>query len=132
MSNIRNMDSWVHKQEKEAATEKAMDMVWMAVEKARRLTPLEVSHLPLTQSALVIGGGIAGMTAAAALADQGFETHLVEQSGQLGGMLNDLETIAPAEAIRLRADRSQGTPYQEKPCEGASRTNGRNDRGCGG
>jgi heterodisulfide reductase subunit A2 len=97
MSNIRNMDSWVHKHEKEAATEKAKDMIWMAVEKARRLTPLEVSHLPLRQSALVIGGGIAGMTAAAALADQGFETHLVEQGGRLGGLLNDLEHIAPAD-----------------------------------
>jgi len=97
MSNIRNMDSWVHKHEKEAATEKAKDMVWMAVEKARRLTPLEVSHLPLTQNALVIGGGIAGMTAASALADQGFETHLVEKNGELGGILNDLGHIAPAE-----------------------------------
>ena len=64
MSNIRNMDSWVHKNEKEAATRKANDMVWMAVEKARRLTPLEISELPLIQKALVIGGGIAGMTAA--------------------------------------------------------------------
>ncbi len=96
MSNIRNMDSWVHKHEKEAATEKAKDMVWMAVEKARCLTPLDVSHLPVCQSALVIGGGVAGMTAAAALADQGFETHLVEQDDRLGGLLNELEHIAPA------------------------------------
>ena len=97
MANIRNMDSWVHKHEKEAATEKAKDMVWMAVEKARHLTPLEISHLPLQQSALVIGGGIAGMTAAAALADQGFETHLVERREQLGGLLNRIEHIAPAD-----------------------------------
>jgi heterodisulfide reductase subunit A len=96
MSNIRNMDSWVHKHDKEAATTKAMDMVSMAVEKARRLTPLEASHLPLLQSALVIGGGIAGMTAAAALADQGFETHLVEKQPQLGGLLNRLDDVAPA------------------------------------
>ncbi|MBN2256977.1 MAG: hydrogenase iron-sulfur subunit, partial [Anaerolineaceae bacterium] len=99
MSNIRNMDSWVHKHDKEAATGKAKDMVWMAVEKARRLTPLEVSHLPLTQTALVVGGGIAGMTAAAALADQGFETHLVEKTGQLGGILSDLGHIAPSEGL---------------------------------
>jgi heterodisulfide reductase subunit A2 len=107
MSNIRNMDSWVHKHEKEAATEKAKDMVWMAVEKARRLTPLDVSHLPLTQVALVIGGGIAGMTAAAALSDQGFETHLVEKSSKLGGILNDLTHIAPSDNISVELIKAQ-------------------------
>jgi heterodisulfide reductase subunit A len=96
MSNIRNMDSWVHKNEKEAATTKAVDMVSMAVEKARRLEPLEISELPLTQSALVIGGGIAGVTAALALDDQGFETHLVEQNDRLGGLLTELDEISPA------------------------------------
>jgi heterodisulfide reductase subunit A len=96
MSNIRNMDSWVHKHDKEGATRKAMDMVWMAVEKARRLEPLQASHLPLRQSVLVIGGGIAGMTAAAALARQGCETHLVERENRLGGLLNSLDEIAPA------------------------------------
>jgi heterodisulfide reductase subunit A len=96
MSNIRNMDSWVHKHDKEAATQKAMDMVWMAVEKARRLVPLQASHLPLSQRALVVGGGIAGMTAAVALAGQGIETHLVEQGPRLGGLLNQLGEIAPA------------------------------------
>ncbi len=96
MSNIRNMDSWVHKFDHEAATSKAMDMIWMAVEKARLLTPLETSHLPLTQRALVIGGGIAGMTSATGLARQGFETHLIESKNNLGGMLLDLETIAPS------------------------------------
>ena len=96
MSNIRNMDSWVHKHEKEEATRKANDMVWMAVEKARKLIPLEISELPLIQKALVIGGGIAGMTAASAIADQGYETHLVEKTRCLGGMLNDLDELAPA------------------------------------
>ena len=96
MSNIRNMDSWVHKYDQEAATMKAMDMVWMSVEKARLLEPLESSELPLTQTALVVGGGIAGMTAAAAVARQGIRTHLVEKSDQLGGMLNELHDISPA------------------------------------
>lgn len=96
MANIRNMDSWVHKHEKTLATVKAKDMVYMAVEKARLLTPLEAPHLPLTQRAIVIGGGIAGMTAAGALAGQGFETHLVEQQVKLGGLLNHLEKLAPA------------------------------------
>ncbi len=97
MANIRNMDSWVHKADHEAATYKAMDMVAMAVEKARRLAPLEVAHLPLSPSALVVGGGIAGMTAAVAVARQGFETHLVEKSWRLGGTLNKLNAIAPAD-----------------------------------
>ena len=97
MSNIRNMDSWVHKHDKEAATIKANDMVSMAVEHARLLEPLEAAHLPLTQSALVIGGGIAGMTAASTLARQGYETHLVERTGVLGGMLNELDYLAPAD-----------------------------------
>jgi heterodisulfide reductase subunit A len=90
MSNIRNMDSWVHKSDKEAATQKAVDMVRMAVEKARRLEPLEGRQLPLTQRALVVGGGIAGMSAAAALARQGFDTHLIERRERLGGLLPDL------------------------------------------
>lgn len=96
MSNIRNMDSWVHKYDKEGATMKAMDMVWMSVEKARLLEPLESSELPLTQAALVVGGGIAGMTAAAAIARQGIKTHLVEKSDTLGGLLNELHDISPA------------------------------------
>ena len=96
MSNIRNMDSWVHKKEKENATTKAMEMVAMAVAKARLLTPLTPSHLKLENKALVIGGGIAGMTAAASLAQQGYVTHLVEKNARLGGLLNELDTIAPA------------------------------------
>ncbi len=96
MANLRNQDSWVHKQTKEEATQKAIDMVRMAVEKARRLAPLEVSHQPVIQKGLVIGGGLAGLTAAANLARQGYETHLVERSGRLGGILTDLEEIAPA------------------------------------
>jgi heterodisulfide reductase subunit A len=96
MSNIRNLDSWVHKAEKEAATAKAVDMVRMAVEKARRLAPLESSLLPVAQVALVVGGGIAGMSAAAALAGQGFETHLVEREAELGGTLRRLDVLAPS------------------------------------
>ncbi|MFH1723888.1 MAG: FAD-dependent oxidoreductase [Elusimicrobiota bacterium] len=96
LSNVRNQDSWVHKEHKEEATIKAMDMVAMAVEKARRLTPLHATHQPVIQKALVIGGGVAGMTAAAAVARQGYETHLVEKEDRLGGVVADLEDIAPS------------------------------------
>jgi heterodisulfide reductase subunit A len=96
MSNIRNMDSWVHKFDHQGATEKAIDMVRMSVEKARLLTPLQITNIPLTQRVLVIGGGIAGMTAAAALAQQGIETHLIERQNSLGGMLKELDQIHPS------------------------------------
>lgn len=96
MSNIRNMDSWVHKGDKEGAVLKAMDMIAMAVEKARRLSPLYPITLPLDQSALVVGGGVGGMTAAASLARQGFETYLVEKQDSLGGILSHLNQIAPS------------------------------------
>jgi len=96
MANIRNMDSWVHKHEKDAATVKALDMVAMAVEKARLLVPLDVRELPLTQRALVIGGGVAGMNAAVALARQGFATDLVERAEELGGLLRRLDVLSPS------------------------------------
>lgn len=96
MANIRNMDSWVHKKEPEKATTKAIDMVAMAVEKARRLQPLEVKEFSLNQSVIVVGGGIAGMSAASSLAYQGFETYLIEREGGLGGLLNELSVVYPA------------------------------------
>jgi len=97
MANLRNMDSWVHKFDPVAATEKAVDMVAMAVEKAGRLIPREANILPVTKRVMVVGGGISGMTAAASLARQGFETHLIEQKNHLGGVLDELDEIAPTQ-----------------------------------
>jgi heterodisulfide reductase subunit A2 len=85
MANIRNHDSWVHANDPDAATEKAKDLVRMAVAKTNLLSPLKQSDLPVSHSALVIGGGIAGMTAAVSLAHQGYPVDLVEKSGALGG-----------------------------------------------
>jgi len=96
MVNLRNQDSWVHRDYREEATVKAMDMVRMGVDKARLLEPLEMGRSPVTRRALVVGGGIAGMTAAINLARQGYETHLVEKEPQLGGLLRRLREIAPA------------------------------------
>lgn len=85
MANIRDQCSWVHMHEPEAATQKAKDAVRMAVAKAVHLTSLAEQQLPVTPSALVIGGGLAGMTTALAIAEQGFAVTLVEQDKSLGG-----------------------------------------------
>ena len=85
MANIRDQDSWVHQNEPEAATKKAMDLVRMAVSKVIGDEPLPYNFLPVKRSALVIGGGVAGMTAALSLADQGFPVTLVERKDMLGG-----------------------------------------------
>jgi heterodisulfide reductase subunit A len=112
MANIRDHCSWVHSRDRTAATEKAKDLVRMAVAKAQWLTPLPEQRLPVIPRALVIGGGLAGMTAALNLADQGFQTYLIEKTEQLGGNLRNLrfllteedprETLADLEA-RVRA-----------------------------
>ncbi len=87
MANIRNQCSWVHSNDRAAATAKARDLVRMAVARAGLLEPQPTVSVPVQQSALVIGGGAAGMAAALALADQGFPVHLVERDGELGGNL---------------------------------------------
>jgi heterodisulfide reductase subunit A len=92
MTNIRDQCSWVHKDDPVAATDKAVDLMSMAVARARHLKPLETGQLPVTASALIIGGGLAGMTAALAIADQGFDVHLVEKEAALGGNLRHVHT----------------------------------------
>ncbi len=86
MANIREHCSWVHSKEKEEACKKAKDIVRMSVARAVNLEPLQEFELPVDKAALVIGGGLAGMTSALALANQGFEVHLVEKQKTLGGM----------------------------------------------
>ena len=92
MANIRNQCSWVHSQEPEKATEKARDLVRMAVTRANLIQPLPQPRLPVNRQVLVVGGGVSGMTAALNLAEQGFETHLVERSSELGGNARQLLT----------------------------------------
>jgi heterodisulfide reductase subunit A-like polyferredoxin len=92
MTNIRDQCSWVHKDDPVAATDKAVDLMSMAVARARHLKPLATGQLPVTASALIIGGGLAGMTAALGIADQGFEVHLVEKEAALGGNLRNVHT----------------------------------------
>ncbi len=90
MANIRDQNTWVHMHEPERATEKAKDLTRMAVAKARLLEPLSRIRVPVNHDALVIGGGMAGMTAALELANQGFDVHLVEKSKRLGGNLRNV------------------------------------------
>ncbi|MBN1381983.1 MAG: FAD-dependent oxidoreductase [Deltaproteobacteria bacterium] len=85
MANIRDQDSWVHMNEPEAATEKAKDLVRMAIAKAEYLKPLKPGQLGVNHAAMIIGGGLAGITAALSLADQGFESYIVEKEPSLGG-----------------------------------------------
>jgi heterodisulfide reductase subunit A len=85
MANIRNQDSWVHANNPDAATQKAKDLVRMAVAKSSLQSPLLQTELPINHSALVVGAGVAGLTAALALARQGYPVHIVEQSDRLGG-----------------------------------------------
>jgi len=90
MANIRDQDSWVHSFDPEAATRKAKDLTRMAVGRARLLMPLYTQPQPLSHEALVIGGGVAGMTAALNLAEQGFGVYLVEREKELGGRLRQI------------------------------------------
>jgi heterodisulfide reductase subunit A-like polyferredoxin len=90
MANIRDQCSWVHSAEPQSATEKAVELVKMAIARARMLSPLEGGTLKVDQTGLVIGGGLSGMTAALALANQGFPVHLVEQTNRLGGTLHEI------------------------------------------
>ncbi|MBI2957581.1 MAG: FAD-dependent oxidoreductase, partial [Chloroflexi bacterium] len=90
MANIRDQCSWVHSKEPEKATAKAKSLVSMAVGRAALLRPLHKERLGLNHTALIVGGGVAGMSAALALADQGFPVVLVEQAAELGGRLRSL------------------------------------------
>ena len=86
MANIREHCSWVHSREKENATEKAKDIARMSIARACLLDPLQEIDLPVNKAALVVGGGIAGMTSALSIANQGHEVHLLEKDSELGGM----------------------------------------------
>lgn len=95
MANIREHCSWVHQYEKEAATLKAMDLVRSAVFRAALLKPQEEPIFPVTQAALVIGGGVAGIQAALDIADGGHQVYLVEKQPSIGGIMAALDKTYP-------------------------------------
>ena len=95
MANIRDQCSWVRMEDKAKGTEKANDLVRMAVAKSRFLEPQKDIEASLTARALVIGGGVAGLSAAGAMAGMGLEVILVEKEPVLGGMLLNVDRLAP-------------------------------------
>jgi heterodisulfide reductase subunit A len=99
MANIRNQCSWVHKNDMDKATEKSKDLLQMAVAKVALHEPLVEPRMNVNQATLVIGGGVAGMTAAKTLAAQGYKTYLVEKNAQLGGQALKLNETWQAEPV---------------------------------
>ncbi|MGA1873464.1 MAG: FAD-dependent oxidoreductase [Thermoplasmatota archaeon] len=90
MVNLRDQNSWVHRSYPELATRKAKETVSMGIAKVTEMNPVSHHKIPVIQEALVIGGGIAGMSSALSIADQGFKVHLVEREEELGGLLKDI------------------------------------------
>jgi len=95
MANIREHCSWVHLHDRKSATEKAKDLVRMAVARATLLEPEEESTVPIIRKALVIGGGVAGIQAALDLADTGYQVYLVEREPSIGGRMAQLDKTFP-------------------------------------
>ena len=95
MANIREQCTWAHGHDKEGALEKAKSLTAAAVAKARFLAPLEMITVPVTKKALVVGGGVAGISTALDLADQGIQTILVEKEPTIGGVMAQLNKTFP-------------------------------------
>ncbi|MGQ9514328.1 MAG: FAD-dependent oxidoreductase [Thermoproteota archaeon] len=93
--NIREQCSWVHSETPEEATEKAKYLVAMGVARARMLESLQPLMTPVKRSVLVVGGGIAGITAALNIANTGYEVFIVEKSGSIGGRMAQLDKTFP-------------------------------------
>ena len=95
MANLREQCSWVHMHAPDEATEKAVDLVKMAISRVRLLEPLTEEILPLTKRTLIIGGGVAGIQAALDLADNGYDVIMVEKDASIGGTMAQLDKTFP-------------------------------------
>ena len=104
MANIREHCSWVHAKQKDEATEKAQDIIRMSVARAAYLEPLQEFDLPVNKTALVVGGGIAGMTCALSIAGQGHEVQLIEKEKELGGVARRLHTTIEGMDVQAHLD----------------------------
>ncbi len=114
MANIRDQCSWVHMHEPERATEKSKDLVRMAVAKARLLEPLTRRSVSINKSGLVIGGGISGLTAALALAEQGFDAYLVEKEKELGGHLRQVRYMLNGEDPQAQLQNAKAQVFKNQ------------------
>jgi len=103
MANIRNQCSWVHSGDWDGATIKAKTLTRMAISRAGKLNPLEITKVPVITEALIVGGGAAGMNAALNLADQGFPVHLVERKDTLGGNLTNIRYFTSSNGTKTDA-----------------------------
>ena len=108
MANIRDQCSWVHMTQPKEATEKAKDLVRMAIAKAALLDPLSTQTVPMNQKALVIGGGLAGMTAAQKIAQAGYEVYLVEKESELGGKARSIYYTLDGSDVQSHLERLSG------------------------
>jgi heterodisulfide reductase subunit A len=100
LADIREQCSWCHMGQNDIATEKAIDIVNMSIAKARLLQEVKSESVPVTHAAMIIGGGIAGMTAALSLAEQGFDVHIVEKAARLGGLAANVLNTLDGDSIR--------------------------------
>ena len=95
IANIREQVSWVHRGEKERATIKALELILAAIEKVKRLEPYTPKKVPVKNSVLIIGGGVAGIKAALSMGDMGIKTYLVEREPSIGGHMAMFDKTFP-------------------------------------
>ena len=114
MANIREHCSWVHAKEKENATDKAKDITRMSVARACHLQPLDEIDLPVNKAALVVGGGIAGMTCALSIARQGHDVYLLEKNSELGGMARRIHHTLDGMDVQAHLRKLERKVYQNQ------------------
>jgi len=112
MANIREHCSWCHAKEKEEATRKARDIIRMSAARACQLAPLKEIALPIDKTALVVGGGIAGMTCALSIANQGYEVYLIEKAAELGGIARRIHYTLDGMDVQSYVDHLVRKTYQ--------------------
>jgi heterodisulfide reductase subunit A2 len=104
IANLRDQDAWVHRDAPEMATAKGKELLQMGVAAVKRAKPLADQTLPMSQNVLVVGGGVAGMSAALSLAGQGFKVHLAERENELGGEAKNLRRTLEGEDVRTQIE----------------------------